>query len=272
MAIVAKDTSTGRPSEGGHWYCRDGAPCYEIRAKSGLMRAVTLRDARQLNLVPSVTAIAAMEHKPALVKWQIEQALMAALTLPRNPDEDDGAFLDRAREDAQEQARKAAARGTQLHAVIQGYFEGAPVAAEDYPYVAPVVEWLKQRYGTPALAWEPERSFAHPLGYGGKCDLVNRSIPVVADFKCKDFGEDKQAKDLAYPEHCSQLAAYAEGFRLTKYDCINIFVSTRIPGLVRVREWDAEELVQGWEVFKCFLRAWQLRRGFDSSFFTERAA
>lgn len=266
MAIIAKETTSGRPSEGGHWYTLDGAPCYEIRAKSsGLMRPVTLRDARTLRLVPSVSTICAMEHKPALVKWQIEQALLSALTLPRAANESEEVFMERARTDSQEQARKAAARGTQLHAAIQSHFEGAPTSAEDYPYVAPVIAWLKERYGTPPLAWEAERSFAHPLGFGGKCDLLNRSVPAVADFKCKDFGADKQARDLAYPEHCTQLAAYAEGFRLKKYDCVNIFVSTRVPGLIRVREWDNAELQQGWEVFRCFLKAWQIRKGYNCS-------
>jgi hypothetical protein len=272
MPIIAQETTTGRASEGGHWYTRDGAPCYEIRAKSGAMRAVTLRDARMLQLVPSVSTIAGMEHKPALVKWQIEQALLSALTLGRTPGESEDAFMGRAREDSQQQARKAAERGTRLHAVIQGHFEGAPCPADDFPYVAPVMKWLKERYGTPALNWEPERSFAHPLGYGGKCDLLNRSIPAIIDFKCKDFGEDKQAKDLAYPEHCMQLAAYAEGFRLKKYDCLNIFVSTRIPGLIRVREWDAGEIAVGWEVFCCFLRAWQLRKTFDTRITLENVA
>lgn len=271
MSIIAQDTSTGRPSEGGHWYTKDGAPCYEIRAKSGLMRAVTLRDARSLGLMPSVSTILQMEHKPMLVKWQVEQALLAALTLPRNAGEDDGAFLARAREDAAAQAKKAAERGTRLHAVLQDHFEGAPCPADDWPYIVPVTEWLRERYGDPPLPWEAERSFAHPMGYGGKCDLLNRSIPVVLDFKCKDFGPEKQAKDLAYPEHCSQLAAYAHGFRLGKCDCLNIFVSTRVPGLIRVREWDNDEIEAGREVFMCFLRAWQIRKGYNPTTVEEAA-
>jgi len=272
MAIIAQDTSTGRPSEAGHWYAKDGAPVYEIRAKgNGLMRPVTLRDARSLGLVPGVSTIAGMEHKPILVKWQIEQALLSALTLPRLKDESEEAFLIRAREDSQQQAKNAAARGTQIHAALEGYFEGQPTAAEDMPYVLPFTEWLKQRYPQPSLPWEAERSFAHPLGFGGKCDLLNRSLQIVLDFKCKDFGPEKQAKDLAYPEHASQLAAYREGFRIPKAECLNVFVSIRVPGLIRVREWDECEIQDGWEVFRCFLRAWQIRRGYNSTFSLEAA-
>ncbi|MCU1318114.1 MAG: hypothetical protein JWN63_3436 [Candidatus Acidoferrum typicum] len=273
MAIIAQDTTTGRASEGGHWYSQDGNPCYEIRAKgNGLMRPVTLRDARPLGLVPGVSTIAGMEAKPALVKWMVEQALMSALTLPRIPNEAEEAFMARAREDSQQQAKKAAERGTQIHAALQGHFEGAPTAADDIPYVMPVVAWLKQRYGEPALPYEAEHSFAHPLGFGGKSDLINRSIPLVADFKVKDFDEKKQAKDLAYPEHASQLAAYRDGFRLPKAQCINIFVSSRVPGLIRVREWDEAEVVDAWECFRCLLRLWQLRKGYNSAFSLEQAA
>src|SRR5690606_19485277 len=107
MAAIITSTpeiSTGRASEGGHWYGRDGSCVYEIRGANGKMRAVNLRDARKLGLVPGVSSISQMEHKPALERWKIEQALMAALTLPRQPNEPDDAFLERAREDSQEQA------------------------------------------------------------------------------------------------------------------------------------------------------------------------
>src|SRR6185312_7564024 len=115
MAIVAAETISGRAAESGHWYDRDGRPMYEIRSAKGDMRPVTLRDARKFGWVPGFSSIAQMEHKPMLVNWQIEQALMAALTLPRLPDESDDAFIDRAREDSKMQARKAADRGTAIH-------------------------------------------------------------------------------------------------------------------------------------------------------------
>lgn len=228
------------------------------------MRAVTLRDARKLGLVPGVSSILAMEAKPQLEAWKVTQALMAALTLPRLPDETDDAFIDRARTDSKEQARKAAERGTAIHAAIQGSFEHVPTAAEDLPYVEPARAWIAQRYGIEG--WQAERSFAHSMGFGGKSDLMHAGIPCVIDVKCKDFGEDKQGKDLAWPEHAMQLAAYREGFGYPRADCANIFVSTRIPGLVRVREWDESELADNWEAFRCLLRLWQLRKGYCPQF------
>jgi hypothetical protein len=256
-------------SESLHFYWQDGRPCYEVRGANGQMRPTTLRDARKFALVPGYSSIEAMESKPQLTNWQIEQALMSALTLPRLANETDDDFIHRAREDSKEQARKAAARGTAIHAAIQGAFEGKPVAAEDLPYVEPVRAWLLQRYGLDG--WSAETSFASPLGYGGKADLLNRGIPCVADIKCKDFGEEKQGKDLAWPNHAMQLAAYSEGFNLDPkgvawVDHINIFVSTRIPGLIRVREWDTNEVEENWQAFICLLRLWKIRKKYNPAF------
>ena len=257
-------------SESQHWYARDGRPCYNVLGAKGLPTPTTLKHARQMGLVPGVSSILQMEAKPMLTNWMIEQALMSALTLPRLPNETDDDFIHRAREDSREQARKAAARGTQIHAAIQGAFEGKPIAAEDLPYVEPVKAWLKQRYGLDG--WEAESSFASPHGYGGKADLLHRGIPVVADIKCKDFGEDKQGKDLAWPEHAMQLAAYRVGFGHHRADCINIFVSTRIPGLVRVREWDEVEIAVNYRAFNCLLTLWTIRKQFNPAFDSKAAA
>lgn len=238
---------------------------YEIRSAKGDMRPVTLRDARKYGWVPGFSAIAAMEHKPQLERWKIDQALMAALTLPRLPGESDDAFIQRAREDSGEQARKAAERGTNIHAAIQGYFEDAPVAAEMLPFVSPVRDWLYKRFGSGY--WIAERSFSHSLGYGGKSDLVRTiEIEVVVDFKCKDFGEEKTIKELAFPEHCMQLSSYAQGFGMTQPNCVNIFISTRKPGLIQVREWDNSEIATAWEAFQCLLKLWKIRRGYESGF------
>ena len=53
---------------GNHWYKQDGSPCYEVPyadPKKG-MRSTTIRDARKLNLVPSVTTILQVMDKPGL--------------------------------------------------------------------------------------------------------------------------------------------------------------------------------------------------------------
>lgn len=264
------EITTGRASEGGHWYGRDGSCVYDIRGANGNMRSVNLRDARKLGLVPGFSSIAALEAKPQLERWKIDQALMAALTLPRKDGETDSDFMARAREDSWEQARKAAERGTWIHAALQGYFEDKPVPALDVPFVYPARDWLFEKFGHEH--WVSERSFAHQLGYGGKIDISNAVYRVVGDFKCKDFGEDKEAEDLAWPEMCMQLTAYSHGLGMPDAIKVNLFVSARVPGLIRFKVWTVDEERTAWEAFKCLLRLWQLRKNYDSSFSTEQVA
>ena len=70
-----------RASESQHWYDRQGNPMYTVIGKNGKERNTTLRDARTMNLVPSVTTILNVAAKPALNVWLQRQVLMAALTL-----------------------------------------------------------------------------------------------------------------------------------------------------------------------------------------------
>ena len=62
-----------RASESQHWYDRNGTPAYSVIAKNGVPRPTTLRDARKLNLVPSVTTILNVAAKPALEAWKLNQ-------------------------------------------------------------------------------------------------------------------------------------------------------------------------------------------------------
>lgn len=250
-------------SESGHWYTRTGEPCYQVLGKPA-----TLRHARTMGLVPGVSTILQMEAKPQLTNWLIDQALMAALTLPRFNDETDDEFIVRAKEDSKQQAKKAAEKGTQIHAAIQSYFETGAIDFSFGRETVAVRDWVNQRYG--GDGFRAEQSFAHPTGYGGKSDLVG--LGVVIDFKTKDFGPEKEGKDLAWPEHVMQLAAYADGFGFDKPDCVNVFISTRTPGLIRVREWDDDEIAEGRRAFSLLLELYKIRKKFDPSFTMTEAA
>jgi len=76
-----------RAAESTHWYTREGVPMYTVEAKNGNQRPTTLRDARALDLVPSVTTVLNVAAKPGLEAWKQRQLLLAALTLPRSEDE-----------------------------------------------------------------------------------------------------------------------------------------------------------------------------------------
>ena len=82
--MIAKEP---RASESNHWYTRDGVPRYTVVGANGKERNTTLRDARKEGLIPSVTTVLNVAAKPALNQWLQRQVLLAALTLPRRPDE-----------------------------------------------------------------------------------------------------------------------------------------------------------------------------------------
>lgn len=244
-----------RASESNHWYTRDGVPQYTVEAKKGGQRNTTLRDARTMNLVPSVTTILSVAAKPALTAWLQQQVLLAALTLPRRTDEPEKEYVDRIINDSKEQGRSAADAGTDIHASIQGFYEDRPTGKHHESVQACDIA-ITKHFGK--AKWISERSFAHDLGFGGKCDLYSEADGgLVADVKTKEFSDP--AKVDGYDEHLMQLSAYRVGLGIPEARCANVFVSRSVPDLVVVREWSLEDLDRGWEMFVHLLQFWQLK-------------
>jgi len=258
-------TIIARAGEQTHWYDQKGAPAYTVKAKDGSDRPTTLRDARKMNLVPSVTTILKVAAKPALEAWKMEQMLLAAMTLPQLPNEPEVHFVQRIIQDSKETAKRAAERGTRIHESIEKYFLGGhQVEHEDMAkaFDEKVTKHFKLKSLTP---WIVESSFTDPMGFGGKVDLytgIDATSPtgIVLDAKSKDFDYDDDV--VGYPEHAMQLAAYRYGLGLPEARCANVFVSVKRPGLIKVHEWTEKELDQHWEMFKCLLRYWTLKNKF----------
>ena len=244
-----------RASESQHWYDRNGAPAYSVIAKNGVPRPTTLRDARKLNLVPSVTTILNVAAKPALEAWKLNQMMYACLTLPRVDGETEERFIERIVKDSKEQAKKAAERGTTIHGVIESFYEGIYLA--DYmDYQVGVDKAMQASFGDPE--WATEKSFCNELGFGGKVDLHSKSGQgIVVDFKTKEF-TDPNTVD-AYDEHAMQLAAYRVGLGIPNARCANVFISVTEPGLVKVVEWSEEKMDRAWKMFQSLLTYWQVK-------------
>lgn len=220
---------------------------YTVTAKNGEQRATTLRDAKKMGLLPSVTTIMKAAASPGLEAWKINQMMLAALTLPRGEGESEESFIKRIQADSKEHARKAAERGTQVHTAIEQFFDGH-INADDLPYLEPVYKAVNDTFGN--LVWAVEKSFATESGFAGKVDIHSRDGEgVVADFKTKEFTKDTLEKVAGFDENVMQLAAYRYGLNLPKARCANIFVSVTEPGLVVVKEWTQEELARGWAMF-----------------------
>lgn len=251
----------------GHWYDVNGVPRYTIVGANGKERATTLRDARKDGLLPSVTTVLSVIDKPQLTAWKVRQGILAALTLPRLPEEPEPDYLRRIMDDSQQQAQNAADEGTRIHDAIECDFLGRAYPERYQPHVAAVMAKVAELFPG-VVDWIAERSFAHPSGYGGKVDLHSPTTGIVIDYKGKD-GDFTDGKRLAYDQHW-QLAAYQNGLGLKRAPCANLFVSRTHPGKVASHVWPSGDIEEGLNVFLCALSLWKSLKGYDPSFRTER--
>jgi len=258
-------TIIARSAESVHWYRQDGGPQYTVKAKDGSDRPTTLRDARKMDLVPSVTTILKVAAKPGLEQWKLEQMLLAAMTLPQRPDEPEKAYIARIVADSKETGKQAAEKGTRIHESIERWY-GGDRNVEHASTASAFEEAVFNHFKThPDQPWLTERSFSSPLGFGGKVDLYcvpdqHAPVGIVLDAKSKDFGPDDKVD--AYDEHLLQLAAYRHGLGVPHARCANAFASRTHPGLIKIVEWPEEDLQRGWEMFQCLLRFWKLKNNF----------
>lgn len=251
-----------RASESQHWYTREGEPAYTVTNKDGHQRPTTLRDARKLNLIPSVTTIIKCAASPGLEAWKLQQMMLAAMTLPRAPEEPEESFIARVQADSKEQAKKAAERGSEVHAALESFFETRHVTSKFSGAVLGTEDQIVKVFGD--LEWCTEKAFGHTQGFGGKVDLHSRDgNGVVIDFKTKEFTSDQVEKAQGFDEHLMQLAAYRVGLDLPDAQCANVFVSVSEPGLVVVREWSQEDLKRGWAMFESLLNYWYAKSGLE---------
>ena len=169
-----------------HWYGRDGVPMHSVPSLKGKPRPTTVRDARKLGLYPSVTNIIGVIAKPELTSWLQAQAVMAALTLPRNPGESEDAFAQRVVADSQTTRDSAADFGTAFHAGAERVANTLEVDDEH-----PAAAWLRHfrvwYQGNAALLNWTEKVLVNPvMGYAGTADLFIDHIvhgPVLVDLK-----------------------------------------------------------------------------------------
>jgi len=253
------------------WYKPIGngqlSPLWTINKADGLgERAPTLRDARKLGLLPSVTEILKVIHKPVLERYKLNQILQSALTLPRIPGEDIDAFALRVELDSDQHREKAADLGTRIHAAIAGSLQGQPVSEDMQPYLK---EWLP--FSKLIIHLNTELSIgSEQLGYAGTLDLealdLNRNRAIF-DFKSQDVKNDKPN---FYDEWALQLSAYAECLiDLTSQDrpprLVSVVISTNESSIGRAYQhvWPREQSYY-YEAFCQAFGLWRyLRDGFD---------
>ena len=217
------------------WYDKDGNAIYEVIGKNGKPKAPTIKEARELNLLPSVTTIISQLSKPGLEKWKISQAIISALTLPREAGESDHGFAERVATDATEEGKLAAQKGTDIHSAIETYIRTnvVPEGAENFClHYNNFMENFSPGIGSMEIEFKVVNE---SLGYAGRGDLKFfdqiQSKWVFVDFKTQDVGA---GKPNFYPDWAMQIAAYSQGV-----DAIGVsLVFDRESGVAYSKEWD----------------------------------
>lgn len=246
----------------GHFYTQDGTPMYEVpNVSSGGTRSTTIKDARKLSLVPSVTTITHQLAKDGLDRWKIMQGLEAAAQDPYLEFNEHSldAWKNRVYKKAENNSGKASKRGTEIHDILEEVYKGQGLLPAHHELIVPVLDMVE----TIGLdhTWIPEESFCHE-GYGGKVDLHSKyELGVILDFKTKDT--DNEKKLVAYIEHGMQLVSYRYGLGLPHAECYNLFVATGKPGLVKLVKWEEEDLQKCWKMFKLLRDYWYLANNME---------
>ena len=243
------------PEKSSHWYWPDGRPCYELPMKTrpGEMRTPNVSDAKALGLLPSVTGILNMIHKPALQNWIAVQHVLSALTLPRLEGESQDAFARRVVQDARVEGQRAADFGTNVHALAEGYLNNnlpETLDAVELSFLQGFMDWCQKHEVVMA---ETERAFANvDEMYGGRLDFLG-SIDghmVVADWKTQGTTPGKAMN--FYPDWGPQLAAYKHGISTTPEELkmVSVVISSTEPGRVEECWWEWGQEPWCWEAFK----------------------
>jgi len=276
---------------------------HTVLSAKGEPRRTTLGDARKLGLLPSVTNIIGVIAKPELTAWLQEQAVMAALTLPRQPGEREDAFAKRVVADSRTTRDGAADFGTAFHNGAERVARTLEVDPADRlaPWLNLYRDWFQASCAR--LLWTERALVNAEVGYAGTADLLMEHRVhglTLVDLKTQHVrGTSGQA---TYRSWGYELAAYrfafpsSPGFRLRgasagqvdatdppslgfhlraasagqvgatggkPVTCMNLIMNSREPHPPVEAPLSEEHLERSWAGFEAAHRLWVIEKGYD---------
>ena len=263
MILTATKNDTGK---GSHWYQPDGSAMHTIIGANGNERNTTLRDARKLGLLPSVTTV----QKDVLVnhgvdRWFKDILVKAGFTVPdaiRAQSFED--YQTRVLEDADAFGREAREFGTGVHGVIDEFntTRSRNCASKYQPWLDQYVKWFEANIEE--VYFSEETLVNMEVGYAGTTDLSARHKThgdVVIDFKTQQVKKDKPN---FYKEWIYQLGAYQQCID-GQPQCLSVVINSLEPEAPVEKLWSDAEAEMGWNVFKRACEIWQIQRGYVPS-------
>jgi hypothetical protein len=246
-----------------HWYQPDGVPLHTVLSAKGEPRPTTLRDARKLGLFPSVTNILGVIAKPGLTSWLQEQAVLAALTLPRIAGESEDAFAHRVVEDSLTTRDGAADFGTAFH-------HGAEQVAKtlEIDRAELLSAWLNRyrdwfQANCVRLLWTEQRVVSSLLGYAGTADLlIDHAVHGLTLVDLKTMKMNPKYKAKPYSTWCYQLAAYRAALGV-RAKCMNLIVNSVAPEPPIEHVWSDAEMESGLRAFMAARELWMTENDYN---------
>jgi len=241
-------------------------PCYEVpKADNSGMTKTTLAHARKQKLLVGISTIANQLPKPALNAWLQEQAIMAALTLPRREGEPLDEFARRAVEDMNSKSQSSRDFGTQIHQAIEDHLDGRQRMPERLqPYLQGFTEWAEKNiedlHALELVVGDPA------LGIAGKLDIdctLKGFGRTVLDVKTQGV---KDGKAVYYDTFGVQLAAYKHCRERelpgVTFHTASIIIDSAQPGPVYCNVWLGCDAIH-WKVFQNLLENWCYQNSFN---------
>jgi hypothetical protein len=258
-----------KPKVGGsHYYTLTGKACHTQVGKNGLERNTTLRDARKLKLIPSVTGITGIFAKPGLERWKLNEICRIAFELEPIDGESLADFTDRCLVAHQKPKETAADFGIEVHDSLDKYFEGKPIPDHLLEYVQPAFDW-KQKNQLEFI--EREKILINSQhGFGGMVDIVGKGPDgqqFIIDWKTRKT--KPKVKVTSYDFQVHQIAAYGGTYfgeeeilegRVYGANCI---ISSTEPGRFEVISYAPEELAEAWKSFVAACEIWRSLKKYD---------
>jgi hypothetical protein len=249
-----------------HWYDRSGVPCHqvEMKTKPGQMRDTNVGDAIKLKLIPSVTNILNIVSAERLVAWRIDQAILASITINREPGEDDKAFITRILIDMDKERDDAAKLGSAIHECVANYLVLGDRDCESQAGIlsVPFYDWAEKNifdvhYSEQVKVGE---------GYAGTIDLkaeVSGYGLCIADFKSR---KSKDGKFAVYSKDRRQLAAYraADAISHKPADkCLSVLINSKEVSEPFIHEWPHDAIESGYRAFLACIEVWADEKKYD---------
>ncbi len=246
-----------------HWYSSLGEAKHDA----------DLRQARKDLLLPSVTSVLSVWPNFMLDNYKIEQAILAAVTLPRIPNEPEDAFVSRVVVDSNTHRKEAAAFGRAIHSCCETINTTGEMPAQCAPEILGQVTAYFQWYKDNVQQVLSAETIAvnHRLGFAGQYDLAATmkcfSGAAIVDLKTQDFKD--RGKATFYETWDMQLAAYATTINEYIPGMIQHRVSVVLNSnrdakgdFLRFKHWKDEDHDESFRKFMACLNLWRESRNY----------